>query len=259
MKFIVTTTQSIDAVSNTMAEFLADSQLEYIPRRSLSLEKLAVEHNAAGIIVWQSEGPILYIDNEKLFFHPSMAKVRIAEFRKKQRADLLIEACQLQPEDSFLDCTLGMGADAIVAAYFSETGKITGLEYDNEIARVMKWGMKLYQGRMPWLDQAIKRVEVINCDHTEYLVRQPDKSYDIVYFDPMFTSPIKHSQPISPLRKLANHDSVNTETIQEACRVARKRVVMKTLLAGGELERLGFEKAIGSKHNPIAYGIIVTQ
>ncbi len=259
MKFIVTTPQSIDSVNETMAEFIDESQLEYIPRRSSSLAKLAAEHGAEGVIVWESEGPILYVANEKLFFHPSMAKVRIAEYRKKGREDLLIQACQLNKGDSFLDCTLGMGADAIVAAYFSETGKITGLEYQSAVAQVISWGMKLYQGNMPWLNQAINRVEVINSDHKNYLHQQADGSYDIVYFDPMFTKPLLRSQPISPLRKLANHDALDRDIIKEACRVARKRVVLKTLLAGFEFERLGFKKIKGSKHNPIAYGVIITE
>ncbi|MDD3363582.1 MAG: class I SAM-dependent methyltransferase [Syntrophomonas sp.] len=258
MKFIVTTPQSIDSVNETMAEFMSDSGLEYIPRRSSSLAKLAAEHGAEGVIVWETEGPILYVENEKLFFHPSMAKVRIAEYRKKGREDLLIQACQLNKGDSFLDCTLGMGADSIVASYFSETGKITGLEYQSEVAHVISWGMKLYQGNMPWLNKAIKRVEIINSDHKKFLCQQGDQSYDIVYFDPMFTKPLLRSQPISPLRKLANHDALNKDTIQEACRVARKRVVLKTLLAGLEIERLGFQKIMGSKHNPITYGVIIT-
>jgi 16S rRNA G966 N2-methylase RsmD len=259
MKFIVTTPQSIDSVNEIMAEFINESQLEYVPRRSSSVEKLAREHDADGVIVWETEGPILYVENEKLFFHPSMAKVRIAEYRKKGREDLLIQACQMNQGDSFLDCTLGMGADAIVAAYFSETGKITGLEYQRAVAQVIGWGMKLYQGNMPWLNQAINRVKVINCDHKVFLRQQTDQSYDIVYFDPMFNKPLWRSQPLSPLRKLANHDPLDKDTIQEACRVARKRVVLKTLLSGEEIERLGFQKIKGSKHNPIAYGIIITK
>ena len=63
---------------------------------------------------------------------------------------------------------------------------------------------------MPWLNQAVNRVEVITTDHQTYLQRQPDNSYDIVYFDPMFSRPVLHSQPISPLRKLANHDALDT-------------------------------------------------
>jgi 16S rRNA G966 N2-methylase RsmD len=116
--------------------------------------------------------------------------------------------------------------------------------------------MKMYTGNMPWLNHAIKQIGVINSDNKSFLGQQPDKSYDIIYFDPMFPRPLLNSQPISPLRKIANYDKLDRNTINEACRVARKRVVLKTLASGGEIERLGFNKVIGSKHNPITYGVI---
>jgi len=259
MKFVVTTTQSIDIVNENMAQFINENQLEYAPRLRRSLIKIAAEYGADGVIVWETTGPILYINKEKLFFHPSMAKCRIAAYRHKQQQDIMIKASQLQRGDSFLDCTLGMGADSIVAAYFSETGKITGLESQAVIAQVMSWGMKMYEGQMPWLNKAIKHIEIINRDHKQYLSQQPDKSYDIVYFDPMFTQPLYHSQPISPLRNLANYDQLDSTVIQAACRIAKKRVVLKTQAANAELERLGFKRVIGSKHNPIVYGVIEAQ
>lgn len=259
MKFVITTTQSTDNVSENMAQFINASQFEYVPRVKSSLIKIATEHDADGVIVWETTGPVLYINNEKLFFHPSMAKCRLAAYRKKEQADIMIKASQLQRGDSFLDCTLGMGADSIVAAYFSETGKITGLESQAAIAHVISWGMKLYDGQMTWLNKAVKHIEIINCDHKLYLSQQMDKSYDIVYFDPMFAQPILHSQPISPLRKLANHDHLDSTVIQQACRIARKRVVLKTQAADAEMERLGFKRVVGSRHNPIVYGVIEVQ
>ena len=147
MKVIVTTPQSQDTVSPIMAEFINASGLRYVPRQKTGLAKIAADHNADAVIVWETEGPVLYIGNEKLFFHPSMAKCRIAAYRKQGRADIMIKACQMQNGDSFLDCTLGMGADAIVASYFSATGKITGLESQPVVAAVISWGMKMYEGQ----------------------------------------------------------------------------------------------------------------
>jgi len=256
MKFVVTTTQSVNTVSADMAQFIEAAQVDYIPRLHSSLSKIAAETSADGVIVWETTGPILYIEEEKLFFHPSMAKCRIAAYRKKKQEDIMIKACQLKAGDSFLDCTLGMGADSIVASYFTETGRITALESHAIIAQVISWGMKMYAGNMPWLNKAIKHIEIINCDHKLYLSQLGDRSYDIVYFDPMFTQPILHSQPLSPLRKLANHDHLDSKVIQDACRVANKCVVLKTQAADGEMERLGFTRVMGSKHNPIVYGVI---
>jgi 16S rRNA (guanine1516-N2)-methyltransferase len=258
MKVIVTTTQTQNRVGPAMEEFLASSGLTYVPRQRTGLAKLAAQHQADGVIVWEENGPILRTGQGDLFFHPSMAKSRIAAFRKQGRPDNMIKACQLQPGASFLDCTLGMGADAIVASYFSASGSVVGLESQPVIAAVIGWGMRLYQGRMPWLTQAVNRVQVVGADHQEYLPAQPDQSVDIVYFDPMFNQPLLHSQPISALRIFANHDPLQPASIQQACRVARHRVVVKALAKGGELERLGFRRIMGSKHNPIAYGVIDT-
>ena len=255
MKVIVTTTQRIKEREEDLETFLAESGFEFV-LRDRSLEKLREEYQAEGVIVWGTEVPILYFGDEKFFFHPNMAKNRIAFHRKQQRPDIMIEAAGLERGDCFLDCTLGLGADAIVASYFSATGRVTGLEHQPEIAWVIHWGMKRYCNEMYWLQDAVRRIEVVAADHKEYLPGLKDRSYDIVYFDPMFTHPIFKSQPISPLRKLADHDRLEQDSINQACRVARKRVVMKDLAEGEELERLGFQKISRSKYNKLAYGVI---
>ncbi len=256
MNFVVTTTQSVNDRQPLLDVFLQESGFPFVARQRKSLEILTEENQVDGVIVWEKQGPVLYIENEKFFFHPNMAKNRIVFYRKRNTPDLMIRACNLEQGDSFLDCTLGLGADSVVASYFSATGRITGLEHQTAVAYIIRWGMKLYESRMPWLESAIKRIEVINQNHKDYLSAQPDKSYDLVYFDPMFQKPILSSLPIAPLRKLADHDPLEEGTIKEACRVARKRVVMKELSAGNELERLGFTKIVGSKHNKLAYGVI---
>ncbi|MDD2621274.1 MAG: class I SAM-dependent methyltransferase, partial [Syntrophomonadaceae bacterium] len=213
------------------------------------------EHQAQGVVVWQVDGPIMHIANEVFFFHPSMAKNRIACFRKFRQIDNLARACQLQPHDSFLDCTLGLGADAIVASYFSKGGQIVALESSLLIAMIVKWGMKMYNSSMTWLNSAVKNIEVINANHYDYLKKLPDNSFDIVYFDPMFRKPILESQAIAPLRLMANHQELSKSSITEAIRVARKRVVVKEMTNSQEFERLGLVKLEYSPHNKLAYGI----
>lgn len=256
MKLIVTTTQHMTERDTDLEVFLTESRLPFVPRNRLSLERLNEAQQVDGIIVWEASGPVLYVKDEKFFFHPNMAKNRIAFFRNLHTPDIMIHASHVERGDSFLDCTLGLGADSIVASYFSGTGRITGLEHQPAIAHVIRWGMKRYRTQMPWLQEAIQRIEVIAADHREYLPGLDDQSYDIVYFDPMFQKPLLKSRPISPLRQLADHDPLELAAIKEACRVARKRVVMKDLASGEELERLGFEKIRRSKYNKLAYGVI---
>lgn len=254
MNIIVTTTQSKDIPDDNLNIFLKDTGLNYVPRHRKSIPSLINENKASAIIVWENSRPILYMEDQKFFFHPSMAKNRISGMRHALSYDIMAKACGIETGDSFLDCTLGMGADAIVASYLSGTGKIVGLEKSPGIYHVIKWGMHNYQSQMNWLEQAIHRIQVTQSDHIDFLKAQPDRSFDIVYFDPMFRKPLLTSQPLAPLRLLADPAALSIEAVSEACRVARKRVVMKEQVTSGEFERLGFRLSPGSKHNRIGYG-----
>jgi 16S rRNA (guanine1516-N2)-methyltransferase len=256
MQIIATTPQSGLKDDTNFNEFLAESGFSYIPRNRRSLEVLLQENQADGVVVWNNEGPVLYSGGDKFFFHPSMAKNRLSAYRKQGIEDPFVHACGIEDGDSLLDCTLGLGADAIVASYFTPNGVVVGLESSPAIALVVKWGMKLYNSRMSWLNEAIKRIEVINSQHYDYLSGLADNSFDIVYFDPMFRHALVKSQAISPLRSLANPLPLDLRAIEQACRVARKRVVIKERAEGTELERLGCSTIISGKHRKIAFGVI---
>lgn len=256
MNIIVSTTHRVAYSDPRLAEFLAESGFPFYPRERLSLEKLARQHQAHAVIIWQDEGPVLYHEGQKFFFHPSVARVRLGAYRKLGTIDPLVKACRLEPGYSYLDCTMGLGADIIVAAYFLSAGRILGLESAPAIAQVVKWGMKLYQPESQWLKEAIDRVEVINAEHKSFLRSLPSGSFDIVYFDPMFRQPLWKSSAISPLRALANHEPLSGEAVAEACRVARRRVVIKERKDSPEFKRLGVNDFVGSPHNMLTYGYI---
>lgn len=256
MKLIITGSQSRQEPDRDMLDFIAESGFPYYPRQRRSLAGMAAQYDADGVIVWLNEGPVLLLGNEKFFFHPSMARIRLGAYRKKGTVDPLIRACSLEPTDHFLDCTLGLGADAIVASYFAPQGRVVGVESSPGIAMVIKWGMQRYRSEFAWLGDAIHKVEVVNRPHLALLQNLPDESFDVVYFDPMFRRPLMHSQPLAPLRLLANHGALEAEAVTEACRVARKRVVMKERRDSEEFERLGFPDIVGSRHNPICFGCI---
>jgi 16S rRNA G966 N2-methylase RsmD len=256
MHIIATTAQSGIKDFSYLNQFLEESGFPLVAREKQSLDDLLQAHHADAVVVCYRDGPVLYHDNAKFFFHPSMAKNRLAAYRKSGTGDPLVNVCRLTPDDEVLDCTLGLGADAIVASYFTPAGRVVGIESSPAVAQVVKWGMKLYDSSMSWLNEAIKRIEVVNQEHYEYLQGLDSGSFDIVYFDPMFRRPLLKSQAISPLRALANHRPLDKAAIKEACRVARKRVVIKELAAGTELQRLGCEAIISGKHRKIAFGVI---
>ena len=122
MKLVVTTTQSKAGMNNLLDEFLAATNLDFAQREGRSIEQLQHNYDVDGVIVWHKEGPILYIGEQKFYFHPSMAKNRISMYRKFNTMDPLVKACAITGADKLLDCTLGLGADAIVASYFNPDG-----------------------------------------------------------------------------------------------------------------------------------------
>ncbi|HWP96353.1 MAG TPA: class I SAM-dependent methyltransferase [Syntrophomonadaceae bacterium] len=255
MNLIITDSHREKEADAEMAEFIVDCGFPYYPRKG-SLARMSRQYEADGIIVWLPEGPVLHMEDEKFFFHPSMSRTRLGLYRKRDIIDPLVRACQLESDDHFLDCTLGLGADSIVASYFLPQGRVVGIESSPGIASVVKWGMKRYQSEYPWLREAIQRVEVVNMQHLNYLQNMVEDSFDVVYFDPMFRHPLLHSQPLAPLRLLANPAPLEPAVVEEACRVARKRVILKERHDSGEFERLGFDEIIMSRHNPIAFGRI---
>lgn len=256
MNLIVTSPLSGEASSShQLQHFLIDIDLPYIPRDGKSLAQLQQENAADGVVVWKLTGPILQIGDQQFFFHPSMAKVRIGVFRKSGQTDALVRACALKEGDHFLDCTVGLGADAIVAAYFSKT-QVIGLESSRVVAAMVKWGMCCFNSSDSWLNESIQRIEVINADHNKYLQQLGDRSVDVVYFDPMFRNPLLKSQALSPLRGLADHRPLEIETIEHACRVARSRVVIKERRHGEEFKRLGIKTIQSGSGSKLAYGVI---
>ena len=208
-----------------MEEFLTDIGLPYVPRSGKSLGELLRENGADGVIIWQEQGPVLQMGDEQFFFHPSMAKIRIGAYRKKKQEDPMIKACGLKEGSSFLDCTLGLGADAIVAAYFTQT-TVVGIESSPIIAAIIKWGMRRFVSDISWLSEPITRIQVYNSDHNTFLSQQKDSSFDVVYFDPMFRPAPKESALVT-LAQIGGSKTLSINTIQQACRVARYRVVVK--------------------------------
>ena len=252
----MTLTQS-EAFFEGLDEFLAATGWEFVPRNRRSLEKLCSDTGAQWVVVWGSEGPVLYGQGERLFFHPNMAKNRISQHRRGLSVDVMQRVVGVKAGDRFLDCTVGLGADAIVASYLAgDTGQVVGLESSEVLAFIVSFGMRYYQTSIRWLKDAIGRIKVINTDHLRFLREQESESFDIVYFDPMFRVPVTASHGLSPLRSVADHRPLSCEAVREAVRVAKRRVVVKERKGSLEFSRLGIEHVVGGESSRVGYGII---
>ncbi len=254
--YVVTETRTGIPGDPELMQFALESGASYTPRRDRSITKIMADEDAVGVIIWEQEGPVLYQGGERFFYHPSMGKNRVSRIRKGQ-SDPMVEAMGLEKGCEVLDCTMGLGADALVVSFVvGDEGRVVGVESSPITAAIVRWGIKKYSKGPAWLKGAMDRIEIICGEHLEVLKELPDRSFDIVYFDPMFRHPINSSRAISPLRQLANHKPLSEEAVAEALRVARRRVVVKERAGSTEFERLGFKPVFAGEHREIAYGII---
>ncbi|QQK76303.1 class I SAM-dependent methyltransferase [Salicibibacter cibarius] len=190
--------------------------------------------------------------NQPLFFHPSMAKIRVQRLMAGE-VDSLISVAGLRSGDAFLDMTLGFGADSIVASYAVTTaGCVTAVEKSPYIAEVMARGLHCYQEDVEALNEAMRRISVVQNDHHAYLRSMPANSFDVVYFDPMFTHTHSHSAHIEPLRAFADAGTLHEAVLEEAKKVAKRAVVLKAERDSLLFERFQFDNV--RKHRTVSYG-----
>ena len=184
-----------------------------------------------------------------------MAKLRILALAQGKH-DILVDALQLKSGACVLDCTCGLGADAIVASCkVGATGRVRTLEASPLLALLVEHGMASYAlDDPPDLAPAMRRVEVLNADYADYLRREANNAWDVVYFDPMFSETIADAQGLDLVRCLAWVGGPSPADLGEARRVARRRVVMKDRRPGRALARLGFAKVEESRR--VCYGVL---
>lgn len=187
------------------------------------------------------------------FFHPNSSMFRVKQLLRGDK-DPFIEAAKLHRGMSLLDCTLGLGSDSIVASLVTgEEGRVTGIESSKPVSFVVQSGLKVWDSKLNEMNDAMRRISVIHCDHYEYLKKADDNSYDVVYFDPMFESTIE-SPGIQGLKGTADYSAVDQDVIKEALRVASNRVVMKDNRTSSKFEELGF--TVLKRNANFLYGFI---
>lgn len=254
---IVTTSQRPTAQEIERAVRLA-AELggAYAPRGTRTIRSL---QTAAGdqeaLVVGPRDIRLIAGEEPPFYFHPSMALVRIKGLLAGGR-DTLLEVSGVKAGDTVIDCTAGLCSDSLMFSYaVGETGKVTALEAVLKVHVVVREGLRTYETGIPDADRAMRAIEAVHASYEEWLPRLPDDSADIVYFDPMFEKPVIASSAISPLRAWAAHSPLTEESVREARRVARSKVVLKDHRDSGRFEQLGF-RLVKSSSSAVAYGVI---
>lgn len=253
----ITTSQPREHLINTALSIAQELNLEYITKNKQSVKKIREAYNIdILVIVREDRVQVITEDNQEFFFHPGLSIPRVKVLGKGE-VDTMAMAMDLQAGDRVLDCTLGLANDAIVTSYIvGKNGLVVGLESSALIYLITKWGLKNYQRGSKLLQEAMKRIEVIQADYNDYLKQQEDNSFDIIYFDPMFKNPLLKSSGINNLRHFANYQELTPIILKQAQRVAKKRVVFKDRVNSESFSQLGFDEIYGGKYSSIAFGII---
>jgi len=257
MDLVVTTVQHPSDDVNTFAKHIgALLNIPFSMRAKQSLMAIKINYQVDNIIVVGQKGPLVNTPGGEYFFHLSMAKLRIQNLLDGQH-DHLISAMSLEAGMSVLDCTLGLATDSIVASFIvGHTGKVLGLETSQVVAFIASYGLQHFQADEQYLTEALRRISVKHAHSYKYLTTLADNSYDVVYFDPMFRNPIHSSSNVKPLRYLADNSPLPKNTLKEACRVAKQRVVVKESSKSDEFTRLGITTVYGGKYSSVHYGVI---
>ena len=213
------------------------------PRKKRSIHKMSQALQAHVMVAGKNRYDYYaYGAQEPFFFHPNSAAFRLKRVARGETEPFL-EAAQLQQGDSVLDCTLGLAADAMLAAYtVGEAGRVVGLEANPNVAFIVRQGMQTYDTAELPLTACMRQIEVIQSEAIHYLKTLPDNAFDVVYMDPMFEEIIEEANNFQALRQAGEHVTLTDEWVHEAKRVAKKRVVLKAHFRSEWFAIYGFQQ-----------------
>lgn len=240
---IVTTAGRTSKTLLTRSKSIADElNIPFVARQTDSIVDLHNKYFKDVLVVGKNRLQLYKKGNtEPFFFHPNSAMFRVKRLLKGEQ-DPFVEAAKLVYGGSFLDCTLGLGSDSIVASFVvGQNGTVLGLEVHKIISYMVKEGLQTWDSGLPTFNDAMRRIKVEHAEHFDFLKSLPNKSLDVIYFDPMFDEQIIASNGISELRGHAHYSKLTNSIIDEAKRVAIKRIVLKDHFRSEKFEKFGFQ------------------
>jgi hypothetical protein len=211
----------------------------------------------SGILVVGADSVEYAVPEEGIVYvhHLGLAGMRLRNM-EEGRGDPMVAAMALGPGDQVLDCTLGRGVDAAVAAaVVGPEGRVVGLEVVPVLAALAEHGLPRVQTPRR-IAEAARRIEVRCVAYQAFLANAEANSFDVVYFDPVFAEPVEGSTEMIPVRRLASKERLAAETVAEARRVARRRVVIKHNRSETLPEEFGVSAIIGGHHSRIGFAVI---
>ena len=256
---IITTSQKASpTIKKETIELANLLGLSYVERHKKPISELFLVDNPIAVVS-NKKLTIHFNEDQEHSFHLSMAQLRILRLERNED-DHLVKAIEVLTQESsksisIVDCTLGIGSDSIVMAYAFPNACITALEASYPIWLSTWFGLRHYEHTNASVTDALRRIEAIHCDFESYLSDLPDKSMDILYFDPMFEVPIEESPQFKPLRGHTFEGAIKRNVIEEAKRVSRLGFIIKERPFSSVFKEFPPTQWMGGKYSRIGYGI----
>ena len=248
----------LEAQAHSLA---AELHAPFVPRLGRPLPQMFAAAEAARLLIAGADHLRLKdrVSGTEYYFHPNMFLIRGSQVLRGER-DHFLEATGLGPGDMLLDCTLGFASEAALASLsVGESGRVLGLESVPELAAVARAGVQDFPIPNAALRAALRRVQVAAADHGAYLRGCQSRSFDVVYFDPFFDNRLTGSEAsVSPLFVFGNPAPLDPAAVTEACRVARRRVVVKHPRHEPLPPAVSalVTETVGSRKSRLVYGVI---
>jgi 16S rRNA G966 N2-methylase RsmD len=233
-------------------------ELILIMRKKRSVKEIKERYMDDVLVVGNDEISIMPLSgDDTVKYHPNFSMVRGKRLLNNEN-DALVDAAELKPGMSFLDCTMGLAADSVIASLaVGPSGRVTALEQSFILYLLAKEGLASYDTNIEMVNDAMRAIETVYQNHTAYLEKLPDNSFDIVYFDPMFDEEITDSQSLRLITEVTHTETLSQKAIDEAKRVAAKKVVLKDHFRSSRFEQFGFMQQV-RKTSKVHYGVIKT-
>jgi hypothetical protein len=237
---VVTTSDRCDApLEATARGAAAEIGVPFVARHhKLPLKKLLAERADAAVVF--EAGAVSLVDAAgTLRYSPGLAHLRIKQLDAGVSEDMLLRVAELREGERVLDCTVGLAADAQVAARLvGPHGEVVGFEKSAALYLLVRHGLRT----LPAHPRA-GRIALRFGDAFDHLAALPDASYDVVLIDPMFARPLKSSAAFEALRRHADEAPLTRAQLAQARRVARRAVLVKGARYSDDFKKLGLTPA----------------
>ena len=257
MSFYVT--DSVHATNKIIQEGKAWAEnigAVFVNRQNRSVTQLLDDFQDMPMVVYTANGPEIITRQGRHAFQLSIAELRILQLRRHLH-DHMIEAIQANEPISFLDCTCGFASDSIVASFALPNGStFQALEVSPLLEAVTAWGLQHFVHEQEKVTKALRRIQLQCRDYQEFLTNAPEASFDVIYFDPMFSYPVHRSPQFEPVRAIMDHRVPDKQIFDLALTKARKRVVIKGRRFNKITEWYPQVKLYGGKYSRIGYAVL---